>query len=169
MTVKYIYGPATTTAAQDGDIGSSISGRLETGIGLHRLTTIPMPMRGTDFLFGILFLRLLTFKMSVFVVAKGVEPQLRVRKGKASTGSLRLPVGPKAVPTKFKCSDPIGVLKAGSQTVRHHKLGWLKEDLIASGELEDTKEAVHAKIWADYNAQKIYIRAQQDIMGEDLY
>ncbi len=51
VTVKYIYGPSTTTAAQDGDIGSSISGRLETGIGLHRLTTIPMPMRGTVYHF----------------------------------------------------------------------------------------------------------------------
>ncbi len=78
-------------------------------------------------------------------------------------GSLQIIEGPKAVPTKYKCSDPIGVLKAGSQTVT---LGWLKEDLIASGTLDDTKEALHAKIWADYNAQKIYIRAQQDIMGE---
>ncbi len=46
MTVKYIYGPANSNAANEGIIGSSISGRLETGIGLYRLTTIPMPMRG---------------------------------------------------------------------------------------------------------------------------
>jgi hypothetical protein len=90
-----------------------------------------------------------------------------VRKGKSSVGSLQIIEGLKAVPTKYKCSDPIGVLKAGSQTVRHHTLGWLKADLIASGMLDDTKEALHAKIWADYNDQKIYIRAQQDIMGED--
>jgi hypothetical protein len=32
-------------------------------------------------------------------------------------------------------------------------LGSLKDDLIAAGKLEDTKEAIHAKIWADYNAQ----------------
>jgi hypothetical protein len=34
VTVKYIYGPASVGAAQDSVIGSSISGRLETGIGL---------------------------------------------------------------------------------------------------------------------------------------
>jgi hypothetical protein len=28
-------------------------------------------------------------------------------------------------------------------------------------------ELVHAKIWSDYNAQLIHIRAQQDILGED--
>jgi hypothetical protein len=76
-------------------------------------------------------------------------------------------MGTKTVASKYKCSDPIGVLKAGLTTVRHHTLGWLKADLIASGELDGTKEAIHAKIWADYTAQKIYIRAQQDIMGEE--
>jgi hypothetical protein len=91
-----------------------------------------------------------------------------VRKGKSSVSSLQIVEGPKAVPTKYLCSDPIGVLKAGSQTVRHHTLGWLKADLIANGTLDDMKEALHAKIWADYNAQKIYIRAQQDIMGKIL-
>jgi hypothetical protein len=40
MTVKYIYGPATVSAEQDAVIGSSISGRLESHIGLGRLTTI---------------------------------------------------------------------------------------------------------------------------------
>jgi hypothetical protein len=45
-TVKYIYGPANARESQDSVIGSSISGRLETGIGLERLTTIAMPMKG---------------------------------------------------------------------------------------------------------------------------
>ena len=35
------------------------------------------------------------------------------------------------------------------------------------GKLEDTKEAIHAKIWADYNAQQIHIRAQKEILGDD--
>lgn len=51
VTVKYIYGPASVGAAQDSVIGSSISGRLETGIGLKRLTTICMPMKGNMFHF----------------------------------------------------------------------------------------------------------------------
>ncbi len=45
MTVKYIYGPANAGTANDSVIESSISGRLEAGIGLGRLTTIPMPMK----------------------------------------------------------------------------------------------------------------------------
>ncbi len=67
----------------------------------------------------------------------------------------------------FDSSDPIAALKAGLQTVRHHKPGWLKDDLIAASKLEESKSAIHAKIWADYNAQLIHIRAQQDIMGPD--
>jgi hypothetical protein len=68
---------------------------------------------------------------------------------------------------KYELSDPIGTLKAGLRTIRHHTLGWLKEDLIGSGKLENNKEAIHARIWSDYNAQLIHIRAQQDILGED--
>ncbi len=67
----------------------------------------------------------------------------------------------------FHVNDPIQVLKAGLRTVRHHTIGWLKHDLMIDGELDGTKEKLHAKMFADYNAQKIYIRAQQDIMGED--
>ncbi len=50
VTVKYIYGPANTSAADDAVIESSISGRLESKIGLGRLTTIAMPMKGTPIL-----------------------------------------------------------------------------------------------------------------------
>ena len=46
MTVKYIYGPATVASARDDLIGSSISGRIETNVGLSRMTTIAMPMKG---------------------------------------------------------------------------------------------------------------------------
>ena len=64
-------------------------------------------------------------------------------------------------------TDPIAALKAGMRTVRHHTKGWLKQDLLASGKLVDTKQAIHAKVWADYNAQLIHVRAQQDILGQD--
>ena len=46
MTVKYIYGPATVNSASDDVIGSSISGRIETNVGLGRMTTIAMPSKG---------------------------------------------------------------------------------------------------------------------------
>jgi hypothetical protein len=45
-TVKYIYGPATVSAAQEGIIGSSLHGRIENGITISRLRTIVMPMKG---------------------------------------------------------------------------------------------------------------------------
>ena len=45
-TVKYIYGPATAASSSDAVIGSSISGRIEAGICIGRLTTITMPMKG---------------------------------------------------------------------------------------------------------------------------
>jgi hypothetical protein len=45
-TVKYIYGPSTVNVENYNVIGSSISGRVEAGIGIDRLTTIIMPMKG---------------------------------------------------------------------------------------------------------------------------
>ncbi len=62
-------------------------------------------------------------------------------------------------------ADPIATLKAGVKTVRHHTRGWLKQDLISSGKLVDEKDAIQEKVWADYNAQLIHVRAQQDILG----
>ncbi len=41
-----MYGPANVDASRDAVVGSSIAGRLETGIGMFRLTTIVMPMKG---------------------------------------------------------------------------------------------------------------------------
>jgi hypothetical protein len=78
---------------------------------------------------------------------------------KRKTGNDNVPAEEvaKKVGTKFKFSDPIETPKAGLQTVRNHTLGWLKEDLMACGDLDGSKEAYHAKIWADNNAQKIYI------------
>ncbi len=94
----------------------------------------------------------------------GVQSELRARK---KTQQSDAPASVVVTKTKWLKEDPIAALKAGLRTVRHHKPGWLKEDLIAEGKLEDTKHAIHEKIWADYNAQLIHIRAQQDIMGPD--
>ena len=73
----------------------------------------------------------------------------------------------KATTTKFQVIDPIGVLKAGLRTVRHHQFGWLAEDLKLSGECEATKDALNARMWSDYNAQLVHIRAMRDILGQD--
>ncbi len=45
-TIKYIYGPATVSEDNHSVIGSSIQGRVEAAIGIDRLTTIIMPMKG---------------------------------------------------------------------------------------------------------------------------
>jgi hypothetical protein len=97
-----------------------------------------------------------------YEITSGAEPDLRPR------GRKKLNVvDPKYTKRVFDADDPIAALKAGLHTVRHHRAGWLKEDLVAAGRLMDTKDAIHSKIWADYNAQLIHIRAQQDIMGPD--
>ncbi len=97
----------------------------------------------------------------------GAQADLRPRKRtNVSEGSSGVEVKKKNN-RLFDSSDPIAALKAGLHTVRHHTPGWLKDDLIAGGKLDDSKSAIHAKIWADYNAQLIHIRAQQDIMGPD--
>ena len=49
VTVKYVYGPASASSSSDNVIESSLSGRFESGIGIFRLTTISMPMKGTLF------------------------------------------------------------------------------------------------------------------------
>ncbi len=51
--------------------------------------------------------------------------------------------------------------------MRHHTYGWLREDLTASGKLDGTKDSLYSRVWADYNAQLIHIRAQKDILGDD--
>jgi hypothetical protein len=66
----------------------------------------------------------------------------------------------------YQYSQPI--LKAGVRTVRHHKVGWLPEDLLANGTLDGTKDSLYKRLFADYQAQQIHIRAQKDIMpGRD--
>jgi hypothetical protein len=68
---------------------------------------------------------------------------------------------------KYEVFDPIGLLKAGLRTVRHHTYGWIREDLMESGMLDGSKEALYSRVWTDYNAQLIHLRAQRDIVGED--
>jgi hypothetical protein len=43
----------------------------------------------------------------------------------------------------YKLVDLIAVLKAAVHTVRHHKLGWLRNDLLADGTLDGSKDALH--------------------------
>jgi hypothetical protein len=75
---------------------------------------------------------------------------------------------PDSKEARFKVIDPIAVLKAGLRTVRHHQFGWLAEDLVqACGELDGTKESLNTRLWSDYNAQLVHMRAMRDILGED--
>jgi hypothetical protein len=97
---------------------------------------------------------------------KGDSPELRARPSKAMTTAKTIMVG---APGKFADVDPIAILKAVVRTVRHHKLDWLiREDLIADGSIDGTKEALYTRLFADFQAQQIHIRAQKDILGDDL-
>jgi hypothetical protein len=95
----------------------------------------------------------------------GLEPVLRKSLPKRNAEPTSTEAQTKVNKSRYEITDPIGVLKAARCTVRHHKKGWLKEDLLASGYFDGSKSALHAKVCADYNAQKLYIRAQQDILG----
>ncbi len=86
---------------------------------------------------------------------EGSEPNLRSKK-KGKTSSTELD-SPTPLKTGYKVIDPIAVLKAAVHTVRHHKLGWLRDDLLLDGTLDGSKEALHQKIFADYQAQQIHI------------
>ncbi len=88
--------------------------------------------------------------MSNIFSIQGATSELRPRVAKESNESSE-----KKMLTKHQNhrTDPIATLKAGMRTVRHHTQGWLKQDLFLSGQLVDTKEAIYAKVWADYNAQ----------------
>jgi hypothetical protein len=108
---------------------------------------------------------MLHYSYRCLLIVKGVDVELRTRKrveneSSANNDEVKLN-------KKYEVFDPIGLLKAGLRTVRHHTYGWLREDLMASGTLDGSKEALYSRVWADYNAQLIHVRAQRDISGED--
>ncbi len=74
---------------------------------------------------------------------------------------------PEGLVGKYVDTDPIAILKAGVRTVRHHKLEWLQEDLLANGTLDGSKTSLYARLFSDCQAQQIHIRAQKDILGKD--
>ncbi len=95
----------------------------------------------------------------------GIDAELRPRKQSVQDNSE---IEPDAkLKAKFEVVDPIGILKQGLRSVRHHTHGWIREDLRASGKLDGTKESLYSRVWADYNAQLIHVRAQKDILGDD--
>jgi hypothetical protein len=93
---------------------------------------------------------------------------LRVRNREKINAAASLESSEK-VNTRFKVVDPVAVLKAGLRTVRHHQFGWLAEDLKASGEIQDTKESLQTRLWNDYNAQLVHMRAMRDILGDEYH
>jgi hypothetical protein len=94
----------------------------------------------------------------------GDTPELRERRAKPAPGLT--PIREDLVGS-YCAIDPITTLKAGVRTVQHHKLGWLQEDLLANGTLDGSKDALYKRLFADYQAQQIHIRAQKEILGED--
>ena len=102
---------------------------------------------------------------SFFLNIEGVDVELRPRKRLELESSAKKEEEKQN--KKYEVFDPIGMLKAGVRTVRHHTNGWLRDDLLASGTLDGSKEALYSRVWADYNAQLIHVRAQKDILGED--
>ncbi len=95
---------------------------------------------------------------------KGDSPELRARPSKAVATANPTVVGG---PGKFADVDPVAILKAGVRTVRHHKLGWLREDLLANESIDGTIEALYTRLFSDFQAQQIHIRAQKYILGDD--
>ncbi len=85
-------------------IGSSISGRLETKIGLGRLTTIAMPMRG----------RLLNYRyangtVNNVLTCQGIDAELRPRKPYLHDKSASEEDANAKVKAKYEVVDPIGL------------------------------------------------------------
>ncbi len=103
--------------------------------------------------------KFLKYKVIICLSPAGPEPELCARK-------IATPAPTTEAAPRFKVIDPIAVLKAGLRTVRHHQFGWLVEDLKASGELDGTKDALHNRLWSDYNAQLVHMRAMRDILGD---
>ncbi len=118
-------------SSNDAVIGSSISGRLDAGISLRRLTTINMPMK-VCYLYVQLATSIANYILCFLNVA--AMPELRTRSGKEPNVNSVEKTSKHNGSHLYTSSNPIATLKAGLRTVRHHALGWLKQDLIASGE-----------------------------------
>ena len=97
----------------------------------------------------------------------GTDAELRPRKQGRQDKAMDEEEAKAKFKGKFVVADPIGILKEGLRSVRHHTFGWLRDDLVASGKLDGQKESLYSRVWSDYNAQLIYVRAQKDILGDD--
>jgi hypothetical protein len=128
-TVKYIYGQAMVSAAQEGVIGSSIQGRIENGIVIGRLTTIVMPMKGA-LIRNVVCMTQLCMNVSnnKSHIYAGADPELRPRVHKQDK-TKESPMSPlKLASVDFGRNDPTVLLKSGLRTVRH--LRWDKGGII---------------------------------------
>jgi hypothetical protein len=97
----------------------------------------------------------------------GTDAELRPRKQGRQDKAMYEEEAKANFKGKFVVADPIGILKEGLRSVRHHTFGWLRDDLLASGKLDGQKESLYSRVWSDYSAQLIYVRAQKDILGDD--
>jgi hypothetical protein len=60
--------------------------------------------------------------------------------------------------------NDVELLQYGLDEGLHRKEGWLWRRLIMAGVVADSKEAQRAKVYQSFQAQKIFIMAQKQIM-----
>ena len=72
----------------------------------------------------------------------GTDAELRPRKPALHDKTASEEDAKSKLKVKFAVVDPIGILKEGMRTVRHHTFGWLRDDLTASGKLDGAKESI---------------------------
>ena len=114
-----------------------LDGRLESNVNLHRLTTIPMPMRGTK----------ATLRERAPIVAAA----------KAANLSR----------SKFAHMSAIDCLKWGLLYNRNVTKGWLRDHLIKEKVVDDNKGDIQKRFWSDYKAQELFMQGMQACMGDD--
>jgi hypothetical protein len=76
-----------------------------------------------------------------------------------------IPVGP-GPDSKWRKMNHIQFLQHGLEHGLHKREGWLWKALLVDGIVPDTREALRERCYNAFEAQKIYIMAQQQIMPE---
>ena len=114
------------------DVEYILDGRLEKYITLERVTIIPMPYTASN------------------------GPTLRARKKTPAASSAERTAAFK------KKRSPLEWLKEGLKSRKHCKKGWLKEMLIAEGEILDSNLSIWTRVLSDYKCQQAAIEGMLD-------
>jgi hypothetical protein len=114
-----------------------LDGRMEANINIGRMTTIPMPMRGT-------------------------KATLRARE--TLVVPTQAPIEPRS---KFARMSAIDCLKWGLLFNRNVTKGWLRAHLIKEKVLGGDKAGIQKRFWSDYKAQELFMQGMRECMGEE--